>query len=66
MNALDLQPMNARVVSQQGRQNGDDFASLEVLESGRMWMCVFSFWSTSVHILCEFFYYYYFFLFFGT
>ncbi|KAL9389565.1 hypothetical protein Peur_018170 [Populus x canadensis] len=36
MNALDLQPMNAHVVSQQGRQNGDDFASLEELESGRM------------------------------
>jgi len=36
MNALDLQPVNAHVVSQQGRQNGDDFASLEELESGRM------------------------------
>jgi len=57
MNALDLQPVNAHVVSQQGRQNGDDFASLEELESGRMWM--YSFWSTSVHILCELFYYYF-------
>ncbi|KAB5538156.1 hypothetical protein DKX38_015689 [Salix brachista] len=36
MNALNSQPMNALVVSQQGRQNGDDLAPLEELESGRM------------------------------
>ncbi|XP_011038739.1 PREDICTED: putative lipid phosphate phosphatase 3, chloroplastic [Populus euphratica] len=36
MNALDMQPMNAHVMSQRGRQNGDDFASLDELESGRM------------------------------
>ncbi|KAJ6324409.1 hypothetical protein OIU76_011666 [Salix suchowensis] len=36
MNALDSQPMNALVVSQQRRQNGDDLAPLEELESGRM------------------------------
>ncbi|KAF9674051.1 hypothetical protein SADUNF_Sadunf10G0087700 [Salix dunnii] len=36
MNALNVQPVNVLVTSQQGRQNGDDLAPLEELESGRM------------------------------